>query len=88
MSTEAEVIEQGSKAAQRISDPRVFPVVVAIMGMLGVGGMVWLQQTGQAAERASFVAALDRNTAALSEVTRAITAHELAASIRSAKKGE
>ena len=88
VSTEAEVVEAGSKAAVRISDPRVFPVVVAVMGMLGVAGLIYLQSQSQAAERAAFVAAIDRNTAALAHMTEAVTAHELAASIRSARKGD
>lgn len=88
MSAEAEVVEASSRAVVRISDPRVFPVVVAVAGMLGVGGMIWLQSAAHASERGAFVAALDRNTTALDAVTRAVVAHELAASVRSARKGD
>jgi hypothetical protein len=75
ISARADEIEAGSRALTRMAAPATFPQVVALVVIvLGAVGAYFLGTT--------FVAALDRNTAALTHLTEAVTAHEVAASIR------
>lgn len=79
MSAESEAISAAGKAVERISDPRVFPVAVALIAMIGFGALVALNREDQREDRALLLAAMDRNTAAVSELSHAVQALELAA---------
>jgi uncharacterized protein HemX len=81
-SPRAEEIEEGSRAVRRLAAPGTFPQVLALLALAIACGAGYLLVQSGAQDRAAFVAALDRNTAALTKVTEAVTAHELAATIR------
>jgi uncharacterized protein HemX len=82
LSARADEVEASSKAIRRLANPNTFPQVLALvaLALLAAGAYFFLQsQTG---DRAAFVSALDRNTAALTELTKAVQQHELAATVR------
>lgn len=82
MSDRSEEIDAASKGLRRLSSPNTFAAVVAL---IAIGGYLFKDYTAaksQQEERAAFVAALDRNTAAIQKFTETMSVHEREASIR------
>ena len=74
MTIGAKEIKEGGKVAVELSDPRVFPAVVASVALVAVGAMVYWQRQDMHEERTAFLAALQSNTHAIERLTDEVRA--------------